>query len=152
MATLSNISVEPIGTDLVVTLQEAKDYLGVDFPLRDDEIQRAIVTATQSLQEFTGMAFLPSNVSFYAHMEKGTEYFILPYSNGASGDNIKGNRYYTSESGQIEYTCGETEEWMKEAVLKYVADMFIHRGEEGFDSGREAKIFCAPYISHGGWF
>lgn len=153
MAQLYDISITQVDpTALVVSLQEAKDYLNVDYPLRDDDIEQSIKVATQALQGFTGLAFLPSKVTLYAEMVKGTCYFTIPYTNKAVGDNIKGGRCYISESRPVEYTCGETLDWMKTAVLKYVADLFIHRGEEGFETGKEAKIYCAPFISHGGFF
>lgn len=143
----------------VITLPEAKDYLNVDFPLWDADIQEFIISATQSLQEFTWLLFLPSNVKVVLGQNpiKGEEnYICLPFSNGAvltSDFELIGNRIYTDEKRiTVEYTAGQTEDWMKTAVKKYVADMFIHRGEEGFDSGKEAKIFCAPFISHGGFF
>jgi len=152
---LSNISITPIDpTQLVVPVEEVERELVVDYPVSEDDIKREIQAATQALQEFTGLAFVPSTVSLTAQQRSRSEYFILPYSNGAVDENIRGNRYYTNESSlDITYTCGEEPtDWMKQGVLKYVVDLFENRGDIKHEVGYDAKQYCKNFISHGSFF
>lgn len=154
MAILSNISITPVDATLVVSVQEVKDELNIDYPVNDTDIERQIKAATQALQYFTGVAFTPSTVSLHASQRSKSEYFILPFSNGATDDNIRGNRYYSTDKElDITYTVGgDVLDWMKQGVLKYVVDLFENRGDIKHEVGYDAKQYCKNFIEHGSFF
>ena len=151
MATFLKIQISPQEpSERVVSVEYAKKYLVTDFDDRDDEIDEAIVTATEVLQNYTGLAFLPSDVSIIA-AQQNPGWFAVPYANGADLEGLKGNRYYSNEEiVELDYQAGETEGWMKTAVLKYVADLFDNKGESrNTEIGIEAKKLCKGHIAHG---
>lgn len=146
---------------LIVSVQEAKDKLIIDYPVDDDMLKRDIISATQTLQKFTGLAFMPSSVKVTISQRsiRGEHnYITIPYANNAvlvtTGYELTGGDIIVTDDSivTLEYTAGETKEWMKEAVLMYVCDLYTNRGEEGGNVGESAKSLCAPHISHGGWF
>jgi len=45
------------------------------------------------------------------------------------------------------------QDWMKQSVLMYVADLFENRGEGKVSKvGENARQLCKSYIKHGYWF
>lgn len=92
---------------MIVTVAEAKKNCNCDVTTWDDLFPNWIVSATTSLEAFTGIDF--------------------------------------EEYGP--------DEWMKQGVLMYVADLYQNRGEDkSVKVGEAARQFCKPYIKHGYWF
>lgn len=155
MATFLKIQISPKApTDRVVSVEDVKKELVTDFDDRDAEIDNEIVTATEVLQNYTGQAFLPSDVSIIVEQENPC-WFTIPYANNAdmgdNQDNLKGNRYYSTDKVvELNYSAGETKEWMKRAVIKYVTDLFDNKGDSrNTEVGIEAKKLCKGHIIHG---
>lgn len=111
-----------------VTLQEAKDFLAIDYPDYDDLIQVLIDSAIIASQRFTGQVYSPSTVTITT-----TDYYdaypVVPYD--FTKDNIavefvnnKGARRYTYVAG---YAQGKLPADLKQAILQRVATGFLHR-------------------------
>lgn len=143
-------TVEPTAT--IVTLQEAKDYLRVDYNEDDTLIQNLIDTARIRLEQYAGVAMTARTLQVVAYVD----YFIeLPYF---PINNITKVEYWnqtnwveiTSPGGYVvlgtttkkvqmvsplcseyrfTYTCGytDTPESMKTAILKMVGDLYEYR-------------------------
>src|SRR5699024_10624038 len=102
MSRLISVHIEPY-TPIVepVTLQEAKDYLYVDFPDIDDLITSLIVSARQICEKYLGLCIVRSHVTALyknggdlvevAYGPVETDSGGLPIISGLdSGDGVKG--------------------------------------------------------------
>lgn len=156
----SALTIAPISPDdLIATVQETKLYCNCDVDTWDDLFEKWIKGATDALQQFTGLAFVPSNVTAVFNLSENEDYIQLPFANGAVLNGVDymlvGGRIYTNEKKvSVSYTTGVTEEWMKIAVMMYVADLFTNRGENNSNYSKQnvgelAKQFCKGHITHG---
>ncbi len=168
MPVLKDIVINPIeGEPEVISVEEAKAQLIVDFDADDNLILGYIRSATQALQMFTGRVFVKSNCkAIWQGLGPCKEYTY----NICFSDNIElnnGSKYNVSDSGEVvtsdrtivlEYTAGyeadKIPQIVKDAVGMYVADLYSNRGEERPDRtvGREAKLHIASFIKAGAFF
>ncbi|MBO9592741.1 MAG: phage gp6-like head-tail connector protein [Niabella sp.] len=148
---------------LVITVADAKQHCNVDYDDSDAQFTSWIKAATEALQRFTNQAFLPSNVVFKASqrvINGWSNNYVIPFANNAalpsdSKYTLTGNAIFTDDDSiDITYTSGaDPEEWMKQAVRMYVADLSENRGESQQDKvGEAAKQYCKAFINHGSFF
>lgn len=157
MSRLISVHIEP-DTPIVepVTLQEAKDYLRVDFTDEDTLITSLIISARQICEKYLGLCIVRSHVTAlyknggdvvelaYGRIE--TDSGGLPIISGLdSNDGIKGNgnQIWIESSRpelELEYDSGFDSsaypEWIKEAIYKQVAWDYIERG----DNDKNTKV------------
>lgn len=63
--TLVNITRVPIGAVVFITLQEAKDYMRVDYDTDDTLIQSIITASYDMFESYTGRVLAPATVTLY---------------------------------------------------------------------------------------
>ena len=151
MQIVRDITTTVAPTAEVVTLEEAKNYLRVDYNEDDDLIEALISTAQTRLEQYAGVAMTPRTLKVVAFVN---EFIELPYTpTGAIslveywnneewvvmpvGDyNVLGDttkKIYMVANNDMEYrftyACGyaTTPKPMKTAILKYVADLYEYR-------------------------
>ncbi len=171
MPVLKDIVINPIeGEPEVISVEEAKAQLIVDFDADDNLILGYIRSATQALQQFTGRVFVKSECkaiwsAWSSRWECAYNFYNLCFS-----DNMvlnEGSKYTLNDAGEVvtsdstivlEYTAGyeadKIPQIVKDAVAMYVADLYSNRGEERQDRtvGREAKQHIASFIKAGAFF
>ena len=113
-------------SDMVVSVSEAKSHCNCDVETMDYLFLGWINAATEALERFTNLVFMPSKI-YYKGVQNndGVEKTVrLPYVNNAvltGGSATKytliGDRIYTSDNEiDITYTAGTaTKDWMKQA-------------------------------------
>ena len=154
-------------TATIVTLQQAKDYLRVDYSEDDTLIQSLIDAARIRLEQYAGVAMTPRTLKVVAYVD---EFIELPYApintislveywdntNWVSvqlgnynvlGDTYK-KVYFTSpfmSEFRFTYTCGyaTTPDSMKTALLKMVADLYDYRESSVESSKPNANVVSA---------
>lgn len=109
---------------VVVTLQEAKEWLAVDYPDFDDLIQSLIDSSIQRSQKGSGCAYWPVTVEVKGNKACEFIYPIQPIIQEAEGTDFENYNY---EAG-----FETLPEDLKRAVLQRVATGFAER-QNGFE-------------------
>jgi len=169
MSRLISVHIEPY-TPIVepVTLQEAKDYLRVDFGDEDRLITSLIVSARQMCEKYLGLCIVRSHVSAlyknggglvelaYGPIE--TDSGGLPIISGISdNDGIKGigNQIWIESARpelNLEYDSGFDQtaypEWVKEAIYKQVAWDYMERGDNSVKNVAQTQVELCRETMH----
>lgn len=168
MQIVRDITTTVAPTAEVVTLEEAKNYLRVDYPEDDDLIEALIATAQTRLEQYAGVAMTPRTLRVVAYVSEFIELPYVPtgtisvveYWNNQDwvvmpvGDyNVLGEttkKIYMVANNDMEYrftyTCGyaTTPAGMKKAILKYVADLYEYR-ESSVEASKPNENLTTAY-------
>lgn len=154
-------------TATIVTLQQAKDYLRIDYNEDDSLIQQLIDASRIKLEQYASTAMTPRTLRVVAYVD---EFIELPYApintiskveywNGTDWTEILVGNYqvlgetykkiymtspFMSEF-RFTYTCGytTTPESMKTALLKILADLYDYRESSVEASKPSANVTTA---------
>lgn len=144
-----------------VTVDEAKDWLRVDYDDDDDVIEGMIKGARQSIEQFLNIALVDKSVVVDVKTTCEEDLIRLPYVDSAQGEievtdidnddsavetdnyKIRGAQvkinYYGYFSIAYDIEAGEIPEAIKEAIKMEVAERYKNRGEndntEGLSKG-----------------
>jgi uncharacterized phiE125 gp8 family phage protein len=162
IAVLSDTIAEPI------TLEEAKNYLRVDYPEDDLLIEALITSARVRLEQYAGVAMTQRNLQVVAFMSEFIELPYVPigvllsveYWNNSEWIQLQEGDYNTLGTNTMKvyavaygegeyrftYTCGycDATPTMRTAVFKMLADLYEYR-ESSVESSRPSPNLTTAY-------
>jgi uncharacterized phiE125 gp8 family phage protein len=162
ISVLSDTISEPI------TLEEAKNYLRVDYPEDDLLIEALITSARVRLEQYAGVAMTQRNLQVVAFMSEFIELPYVPigvllsveYWNNSEWIQLQEGDYNTLGTNTMKvyavaygegeyrftYTCGycDATPTMRTAVFKMLADLYEYR-ESSVESSRPSPNLTTAY-------
>lgn len=162
IAVLSDTIAEPI------TLEEAKNYLRVDYPEDDALIEALITSARVRLEQYAGVAMTQRNLQVVAFMSEFIELPYVPigvllsveYWNNTEWIQLEEGDYNTLGTNTMKiyavaygegeyrftYTCGycDPTPTMRTAVFKMLADLYEYR-ESSVESSKPSPNLTTAY-------
>jgi len=95
-------------TDIIVTLEAAKNYLRVDFNEDDTLIQGLIDSAIKRLEQYAGIAFSPRELQVVAFVDEFIEPPYAPINTISKIEFFSGGEWIELTAEFDYYTLGET--------------------------------------------
>ncbi len=170
MQIIRDITVAEEPVELIVTAQEAKDYIRIDAGEGNDFMEALILTAQTRLEKYAGIAFTSRTLQVQAYVDNFIELPYYPIGTITDVDYWDGNGWVPLTLGngynvfglttkkvemtaifnsefrfdyQCGYATGEVPNIFKTAVLKLVADLYEYRENSVENSKPNSNIMTA---------